>query len=190
MANPSIPPASGKPADALNGLIPFKLIALPIEQFESLLALSDSELNECGARRMIADAKPGFPCRVSLVDAEPGEEVLLIQFTHHDVPSPYRAAGPIFLRVQGRTATLEPNEIPSMVRSRLLSVRAYDSAAMMVAADVVSGEQLEKSISRFFADDSIEYLHVHNAGPGCYSCRVERAAPLTGSSEVARRETE
>jgi hypothetical protein len=123
---------------------------------------------------MVADEKPGFPCRVSLVDAEPGEEVILVPFTHHDVGSPYRASGPIFVRVNAQTARPEVNEIPVLLRSRLLSLRAYDAAAMMVAAEVVEGKELEQHISRLFSDKRVEYLQVHNARPGCYNCEVRR----------------
>ena len=155
--------------------IPFQIIPLPKEGFGSLLTQSDKELRTIGACRMIADKKPGFPCRVSLVDAEPGEEVLLIPFTHHDVTSPYRASGPIFVRVNAQTVKLAVDELPAMLRHRLLSIRAYDESARMVGADVIEGSELEKHIWRFFGERRVEYLHLHNARPGCYNCRVERA---------------
>jgi len=155
--------------------IPFQLIALPFERFGSLVTQSDEELQTIGARRMAVDKKPGYPCRVSLVDGDPGEEVLLLPFTHHDVDSPYRASGPIFVRVNAKTVKLEVDEIPTMLRSRLLSVRAYDAASMMVAADIVSGSELEENIWQLLGDKRVEYLHIHNARPGCYNCRVERA---------------
>ena len=153
----------------------FQITALPIEKFHSLLNQNDVELQTSGARRMVADKRPGFPCRVSLVDAEPGEEVLLIPFTHHDVSTPYRGNGPIFVRVNAETARLGVNEVPTMIRSRLLSIRGYDSAGMMLISDVVEGRDLEEHLDRFFADPSVEYIHVHNARPGCYNCRVDRA---------------
>jgi hypothetical protein len=154
--------------------IPFQITALPIEKFSSLLRQSEAELQTIGARRMVADKKPGFPCRVSLVDAEPGDEVLLLPFTHHDVTSPYRSAGPIFVRVKAETARPEVNEVPAMIRSRLLSIRGYDSAGMMLISNVVDGSELEVHLGRFFADPRVEYIHVHNAGAGCYNCRVDR----------------
>ena len=150
-------------------------MALPVERFNSLFTLSDEELRTIGARRMVAEKKPGYPCRVSLVDAEPGEEVLLVPFTHHDVVSPYRASGPIFVRVKAQTVKLGVNEIPTMLRSRLLSIRGYDAAAMMAAADVVNGNELDEHVWRLFGDKQVEYIHVHNARPGCYNCRIERA---------------
>jgi Protein of unknown function (DUF1203) len=153
---------------------PFQITGLPIEKFSSLLRQSDEELRSAGARRMVADKNPGFPCRVSLVDAEPGEDVLLISFTHHDVLTPYRADGPIFVRVNAETAKLEVNEVPAMIRSRLLSIRGYDSAGMMLISDVVDGRDLEEHLERFFTDPTVEYIHIHNARPGCYNCRVDR----------------
>lgn len=153
----------------------FQFIALPSEQFVSLFGQSDAELQAIGARRIIVDEKPGFPCRVSLADAEVGETVLLLPFTHHDVSSPYRASGPIFVRSGAMTANPAVGEIPAMFRHRLLSIRAYDSAAMMVAADVVKGSELEGVIHRLFANESASYLHIHNAQPGCYNCSVVRA---------------
>jgi hypothetical protein len=137
--------------------------------------MSDAELEAIGMRRMVVDEKPGFPCRVSLADAEVGETVLLLPFVHHDVPSPYRASGPIFVRSGAGTATPAVGEIPLMFRHRLLSVRAYDAGAMMVGAEVVKGSELETSIGHLFAQPRVSYLHVHNASPGCYNCRVVRA---------------
>lgn len=153
----------------------FRLIALPYEQFATLFGQSDAELEAIGARRMIVEEKPGYPCRVSLADAEVGETVVLVPFTHHDVSSPYRASGPIFIRHGATTARPRPDEIPTMFRHRLLSIRGYDAGAMMVSAEVVEGSDLEESIRRLFGDESVSYLHIHNARPGCYNCRVERA---------------
>jgi hypothetical protein len=153
----------------------FRLIALPFDRFATLFGQSAAELAAIGARRMVVDEKPGYPCRVSLADAEVGETVVLVPFTHHDVSSPYRASGPIFIREGATTASPAADEIPVMFRHRLLSVRGYDSAAMMVSAEVVSGTDLDETIRSVFDDESVSYLHIHNARPGCYNCRVERA---------------
>lgn len=153
----------------------FQLIALPSDRFAALFTKSDSELQAMGARRMVVDETPGFPCRVSLADAGLGETVLLLPFTHHDVASPYRASGPIFVRSGVATASPAPNEIPIMFRHRLLSIRGYDTSAMMVAAEVVNGDELADAIHRLFATEAVSYLHLHNARPGCYNCRVVRA---------------
>jgi len=153
----------------------FQLMALASEPFEALLDQSDAELEALGVLRVVVDEKPGFPCRVSLADAEVGETVLSLTYTHHDVSSPYRASGPIFVRMKVPTAMPAPGEIPIMFRHRLLSLRAYDTTAMLVAAEVVEGTQLEDAIRRLFASANVSYLDIHNAKPGCYDCRVVRA---------------
>src|SRR5713101_9571791 len=152
----------------------FRIVGLPLAQFEPLFLLDDNELAQKGARRLIVDAKPGFPCRVSLRDAEIDERVILVPFVHHDVESPYRASGAIFVRETAKQTELALGEIPEVVAGRLISLRAYNDKGMMVNAAVTPGNELESQIEKFFVDAKISYLHLHNAGAGCYSCRVER----------------
>lgn len=154
----------------------FKVVALPAEDFGDLLAMPDVELRANRGRRMVVDHKPGFPCRVSLVDAEIGEEVILVDYTHHDADSPYRASGPIFVRAKAETARPDVNEIPEMLSTRLLSVRAYNNRGNMRDACVVEGAELASQIRTYFGDERVAYLHVHNAKPGCFNCKVERAS--------------
>jgi hypothetical protein len=153
----------------------FRFVPLPSERFATLFGHTDAALLALGARRQIVDEKPGTPCRVSLADAEVGETVLLLPFTHHDVDSPYRASGPIFVRKGVPSATPAAGEVPIMFRHRLLSIRGYDAGAMMLAAEVVNGTEIEDAIGRLFSDERVSYLHVHNARPGCYNCTVVRA---------------
>ena len=156
--------------------VDFQVVALPAEAFGEFFSLTDDELRARRGRRMVVDHKPGFPCRVSLEDAEIGEEVILVDYTHHDVDSPYRASGPIFVRAKAETAKPAVNEIPGMLQFRLLSVRAYNERGNMRDAGVVEGADLADQIRKFFGDERVAYLHVHNAGPGCFNCRVERVA--------------
>ena len=70
---------------------------------------------------------------------------------------------------------LAVDEVPDQQRRRLLSVRAYDARDWIVAAEVTPGTELESQIERLFADSCVAYLHLHNARPGCYAARVDRA---------------
>ena len=153
----------------------FQFVALPMENFTHLFSMTDAELASRGARRITVDDHPGFPCRVSLMDAPIGERVILMNYQHHEANSPYQATGPIFVREIAETAQPKVNEIPAMFHHRLLSVRAYDQAGIMKDARVVEGSALEESIRDFFTNDAISYLHIHNAAPGCFNCSVERA---------------
>ena len=152
----------------------FQIRPLPLETFTPLFTLDDAQLRASGARRYVADRRPGFPCRVSLMDAEPGEHVILVPFPHQDADSPYRASGPIFVREAAHQAAFGVDEVPELLRLRTLSVRAYDADALMADADVVEGRDVESLIARLFADPRVAYLHVHFARPGCFACRVER----------------
>jgi hypothetical protein len=152
----------------------FQITALPAREFAPLFALSDAELARQGALRMLVDRTPGFPCRVSLRDAEPGESVLLINYEHLPVAGPYRARHAIFVRQHALEARLAVNEIPQSLQIRLLSLRAYDQAGMMLDAEVMQGSDLAPAIERMFEHGAVAYLHVHNARPGCFAARVQR----------------
>ena len=152
----------------------FQISGLKREQFRDLLAFDEDALAAQGAKRLVADTQPGFPCRVSLIDAAPGERVILLTFKHQPTCSPYHGAGPIFVRENAKDTSLEPNHVPDLLRTRLLSVRAYDANDMMVEADVVDGSDLENLLHRFLDNIAVSYVHVHFARPGCFACRVDR----------------
>ena len=152
----------------------FRYTGLDAAKFRELFTLNDDELLARGIRRVTADEKPGFPCRVSLEDASPGESLLLLAFEHQPETSPYRASGPIFVR-EGAGAAYDGTDFPPVFVGRLLSVRAYDREGMMVDADIVEGAGAEALFARMLARDDVAYLHVHNAKRGCYAARVERA---------------
>ncbi|MFN8012819.1 MAG: DUF1203 domain-containing protein [Holophagaceae bacterium] len=153
----------------------FRISALPREPFEALFALGELELARLGMRRRLAREKPGYPCRVSLEDASVGESVLLLPFEHHAVDSPYRASGPIYVREGAVRASPGAGEVPAFFRHRLLSARAYSAKGMMRDAEVVEGTDLEAALEALFADPKVAYVHLHNAKPGCFMARVDRA---------------
>src|SRR5690606_25559435 len=115
-----------------------------------------------------------YPCRVSLADAEVGEELLLLPYEHQPADSPYRASGPIYVRRHVKPPTLAPGEIPEAIGRRLLSVRAYDAEHLMIGAEVCEGVYVHDEILRQFNNPQVRYIHLHNARPGCFACRVER----------------
>lgn len=153
----------------------FRITGLPAEHFAHLFALSDSELAEHAAVRQIADGRsPGVPCRVSLTDARPGDELLLVNYEHHPVDSPYRMRFAIYVR-KGEEIYDRVSEVPEQLRIRTLAVRAFDHDAMMVGWELVDGRELEAAIERLFQKPRANYLHIHFAAPGCYAARVDRA---------------
>jgi hypothetical protein len=153
----------------------FRITGLPADRFAHLFALSDAELAAQGVVRQIANERtPGYPCRVSLTDSRPGDELLLVNYEHHPVASPYRMRFAIYVR-KGEETYDRVGEIPEQLRTRTLAVRAFDPDAMMVGWELVDGHELEAAIQRLLADKRAAYLHVHFAAPGCYAAKIERA---------------
>jgi hypothetical protein len=153
----------------------FRITGLAAEDFAHLFALSDEELAARGAVRRSADARtPGYPCRVSLTDSRPGDELLLVNYEHHPVSSPYRMRFAVYVR-KGEETYDAIDEVPEQLRIRTLAVRAFDADAMMVGWELIDGHQMEAAVERLFADPRAVYLHVHYAAPGCYAARIDRA---------------
>lgn len=153
----------------------FRIRGLPAEKFAHLFNFSDEELAAQEAVRRIADdRRPGYPCRVSLTDSQPGDELILVNHEHHPVASPYRMRFAVYVR-KGEQTYDAIDAVPEQLRLRTLAVRAFDAAAMMVGFELVEGRKLESAIDRLFTDPRAAYLHVHFAAPGCYAACVERA---------------
>jgi hypothetical protein len=151
----------------------FRITGLDAGQFEHLFGLSDEDLAQHHAKRYVADG-PGFPCRVTLEDAAPGEQLLLINFNHQPCATAYASQGPIFVR-ERRAPTAEViDEVPDQFKARLISLRAYDGDDMMIDADVVDGKELKPLIERFLANENTAYLHAHFARRGCFAGKIER----------------
>jgi hypothetical protein len=119
------------------------------------------------------ESQPGHPCRISLEDADIGETVLLMNYEHLPALTPYRSSHAIFVREGAKNAIVGENQIPEMLRIRLLSVRAFDADEMMIDADIVDGDDLEPMIERMLSIESVEFLHIHNAKRGCFAARVD-----------------
>ena len=151
----------------------FRIRGLEARQFDHLFVLSDAELTKHGAVRRIADGPR--PCRISLSDAEPGDELILVNYEHHAVSSPYRMRFAIYIR-RGEKTFDAVGEVPEQLRRRTLAVRGFDASGMMTGWEIVQGADIEAAIERQFASVEAEYLHIHFAAPGCYAARVDRVA--------------
>jgi hypothetical protein len=153
----------------------FRIAGLPSARFAHLFGLDEAGLARHRALRRVCDEKPGFPCRVSLADAEPGEAVLLVNYEHLPVDSPYRSSHAIYVREREQEAFDEVDTIPQALRTRLLAIRGFDARGLMLAADVVEGRAAVPVIERFLANPEVAYLHAHFARAGCFAARIDRA---------------
>ena len=153
----------------------FRITGLSPEPFRHLFGLSDADLARHNARRYVADEKPGFPDRVEICDAEPGESVLLVNYEHQPAETPYRSSHAVFIREGAEKTYDRIGEIPPALNGRLIALRAFDADHMIVDADVADGSALEPLIERLLANPKAAYLHAHYAKRGCYAARIERA---------------
>lgn len=156
-------------------MIPFRIRGLDPRLFSQLVGLNDEALRAHNARRVIADSHPGYPDRVELRDAAPGESLLLVNYVHQPVASPYRASHAVYVLEHANQAYDVPDSIPELLRSRVISLRAFDEEGMLVGTELCPGDQLEPLVDLLLSQPSTAYLHLHFAKPGCFACRVDRA---------------
>ncbi len=152
----------------------FRVTGLDPAPFRHLFGLSDAELVEHAVKRYVAKTKPGFPDRVELRDAEPGERVLLLNYMHQPANTPYRSSHAIFVLEGAQTPYDQIGQIPEALRARQISLRAFDDQHEMIDADLVDGRELESLIGKFLGNAKVKYLHAHYAKRGCYAARIER----------------
>ena len=151
----------------------FTVSGLSTEPFQPLFGLSDAALAQRLARRVVVDGS-GYPERIEMRDAQPGETLLLVNFEHQPAGTPYRSSHAVYVR-EGATERWSGDHLPEVMRKRLLSLRGFSAEGSMIDADVVEGRDAEPLIERLFADPAVAYIHAHYAKPGCYAARIDRA---------------
>jgi hypothetical protein len=100
--------------------------------------------------------------------------VVLVNYEHLPVDSPYRASHAIYVS-EGASRFDAVGVVPQALRDRLLALRAFDARGMMVDAEIAEGSALEPLIERFLRRDGVDYLHAHFARCECFAARIERA---------------
>jgi hypothetical protein len=153
----------------------FRITGLSPEPFQSLFGLPEQDLESLGMKRYIVDSHPGFPDRIEMKDAQLGQSVLLLNHVCQPANTPYRASHAIFIREWATQAYDAVDQVPESMQIRLLSLRAFTDAGMMLDADVAEGIAIEPVVARMFSNPKVSYIHVHNAKQGCYSGRIDRA---------------
>ena len=152
----------------------YRIEGLRRDEFEGLFGLSDEALAERGARRVTAEAKPGYPCRVTLEDAEPGESLVLVNHVSNDVPTPYRTAYAIYVRETAGEPAAFVDQVPPVFEGRTLSLRGFDARGMLRGALLAAPGEADGKIRALFERPEIVTIHAHNAAAGCFAARIER----------------
>ena len=151
----------------------YRIEGLAPAAFESLFGMMDGELAARGAMRVTADAPSGYPCRISLQDAAPGEELILLNHVSHDVAGPFRTAYGIYVRKGARVAAFE-DEAPAYLDGRTLGLRGFDAEGMLRGALLALPGEADARIRELFGRPEVATIHAHNAAYGCFLARIER----------------
>jgi hypothetical protein len=152
----------------------YRITGIDPAPYRHLRNLSDEDLAEQSIVRMIVTEKPSFPCRVSLIDRDIGERVLLLNHVSHDVPNPYRASHAVFIAEGAEQAAEYVDEVPPVFGPRVLSLRGFDAGGMMAEALLVQPGEADAGIRTLFAIPAVETIHAHNATRGCFAAKIER----------------
>ncbi len=154
----------------------FTITGLDPDPFQPMFALSDEDLAARGVIRKTADCKPGFPCRVSLEDAEPGETILLFNYESHKAATPYRSSYAIYVRDGENAPARFHNELPPVFQNRPIALRIFNADGMLIGADMGLNGELKAKIEAALARPGAAYLHAHNAMHGCFAAEIRPAA--------------
>ena len=158
----------------------YRITGLCAGPFRSLYGLPAATLAAHGVTRVTADHKPGFPDRIELRDADPGETLLLLNYTHQPAHNAYQASHAIFVREWAEAAYDRVREIPQVMHERPMSLRAFNVQHVMIEAELGAGPELESLIEELLARPDVEYIQAHYAKRGCYAARITRAVTPSG----------
>jgi len=147
---------------------------LDLASLRPLFGASEAALRERGALRMVVTDHTGFPCRILLEDAPRDASVILLNHVSRDGSTPYRASHAVFVCEGAGSAARFENEIPPVMRTRVLSLRGFDRAGMMFDAVLTEPGEAEAGLAHLFADDAVVEVDVHNAARGCFAARARR----------------
>lgn len=152
----------------------YRITGLSMAPFAPLFAMDDAALAAHCAIRTHAASDRGFPCRVSLVDARQGEELILLNHVSHDVATPFRASYAIYVRADAAEPAPFVDRTPPVFEGRTLSLRGFDATGMLREGRLAAPGETDAVIRALFAREEIAYIHAHNAAPGCFAAWIDR----------------
>ncbi|HEX8468147.1 MAG TPA: DUF1203 domain-containing protein [Allosphingosinicella sp.] len=152
----------------------YKIQGLAREAYAALIGLDDDSLVYRHARRVTADSSHGFPCRVTLEDAEPGETLILFNHVSHDVPTPFRSVYAVYVREKAAAPACYVDATPPVFEGRTLGLRGFDCEGMLRGALLALPGEADSKIRALFDRPEIETIHAHNAAAGCFAAKIVR----------------
>ena len=153
----------------------FRCVPIPTETAARWRASGEDDFGNA-LRRSISPGT-GAPCRHCLQNIAKGEAALLGSYHLSGPTGIYWTPSPIFLHEQDCPAYTGENELAPIIRTSLVSVRAYDANQMVLydLGQVAEGPDADAPLARALADPRTSFINIHTAKPGCLLTRIERA---------------
>jgi Protein of unknown function (DUF1203) len=160
---------------------PIRIVAIPTDVAEAVR--STMQAPGYGFPAHMEMGNDTAPCRHCLRIIEPGQARRIL-FTYdrfsgmESLPQP----GPIYIHADDCSRYAEDGGFPKELRDSPRTLEGYGRGRRLVAQEYVTDGEFEPAIQNLFALPEIDYLQVHSTTAGCFTFRIERAAPSSGSS--------
>lgn len=152
----------------------YRIRGLDPAQFADRFAMEPGALPASLSQRLTAGPDGRYPCRVSLEDAAPGEEILVTNFTNHAVDTPYRSTFAIYVRRDADRPAEFVDDLPPVLCARPIALRGYTAAGLLHRASLALEGDVDPAIRDLLKGEDIAYIDAHNAKHGCFAARIER----------------
>ncbi|KGJ94840.1 DUF1203 domain-containing protein [Colwellia psychrerythraea] len=125
-------------------------------------------------------ATGGEPCRDVLRRAAVGEELILASYCPFSIPGPYKEYGAVFVLAKQSSEWVNydefpiPNNATNDYFGEIFVLKAYDKYESIIAAQLVTPENVEQIITEYFQQTKASFLMARYAAYGCYSLRLDR----------------
>lgn len=124
----------------------------------------------------------GAPCRHCLSDIKKGDAMLLVAHRPFEKQGPFSETGPIFVHAKPCTRHNPSPTLPPMltVRDKVL-IRGYTDRETISygTGEVIATSSLEDKAATLLQNPEIAFIHIRSSTYNCFSCRIERAEPLS-----------
>lgn len=152
----------------------YRIEGLSPDLFAPLFTMDEAGLAARGAMRVVAVSSTGYPCRVTLTETAPGDDVVVLSHVTHDVSTPFRTVYAIAVRQGAREAASWRDEIPAVLGSRTLGLRGFGADGMLKAASLALPGETDAKVRELLDHPEIMAIHAHNATCGCFLAKIER----------------
>jgi Protein of unknown function (DUF1203) len=152
------------------------VVAMPTEVVNSVRATMQAPVYGFPAHAELAG--DDAPCRHCLRTFTVGVDRRIL-FTYdrfagiESLPQP----GPVYIHADNCPRYAADAGFPEALRGSPRTLEAYARGRRLIAQEYVSDGQFEPVIDRRFAKREVDYIQVNSTTAGCFTFRIERAAP-------------